>query len=62
MLRALVIRKMQIKITMKHHFMDLPGSPVVKIHSSILRGTDSIPGEGTKIPQDSQYAPHSNGY
>ena len=31
MLRALVIRKMQIKITMKHHFMDFPVSPVVKI-------------------------------
>ena len=33
---------------------DFPGSPVVKTSCFHCRGTDSIPGQGTKIPQTTE--------
>ena len=34
---------------------EFPGGPVVMTHTSIARDTDSMPDQGTKIPQDTAW-------
>ena len=33
----------------KQFIRDFPGGPVVRSHASTARGTDSVPGQGTKV-------------